>query len=107
MCVGEEGGRVVNDLANVEASTSVCGGVGDVNTSAEWAGQASIRDTPGVRADRVGKSKTGRTSTTLDSLVNVGGSESRGHVHAGDTAQGDVLETILVKSKCVWMGKLT
>jgi len=87
--ISEEATGVRDDLPDMEAST-VVDASGVVGTGHEGSCRAAVGDTAVVRSLGVGESDARRTSRALLRLVNVCGSDGRGPVFTGDTAECDV-----------------
>ena len=87
--ISEEAAGVCDDLPDMEAST-VVDASGVVGTSHEGSRQAAVGHTAVIRSLGIGESEARRTGRTLLRLVNMCGSNSRGLVVTGDTAECDV-----------------
>lgn len=106
MGVGEEAGRVGDDLGDGESVTRVgAGDAVDRESGLEGAGQAAVADAALVVALRVGEGDAGGAGAAAGRLVDVRGRVGGGDVGAADVDQGDVLWEGRVSFGVRWMAE--
>lgn len=90
--ISEETSRVGLDLRELESSTSICDIVGALDAGDEGSSQASdtASNTIGDRT-WVGKYNTWRTRCSLQSLVNVGGSQGSRLIISSNSCESDIV----------------